>query len=181
MVIWRKIYFLLLCFLIGGIAVAQPPATENASAGLRQMFFSGKASSFGLNVKSSDEIWGVAFEWGVSANGSITLIALKDGTTSLYYSTGGGIIGAGERPDVRLASNKLFKSVVDDRLALHETKTLPLASTGHVIFYALSDDHPLSSGEIDVADIQKPGNTFYAAGNAAQAVISKIRIDSTHK
>jgi len=40
--------------------------------------------------------------------GCYTLVVLADGTTSLYFSSGGGIIGAGERPEVRKASERFL-------------------------------------------------------------------------
>lgn len=64
-------------------------------------------------------------------NGHATFVALTDGTTSMYTSTGGGVIGAGERPEVASATRRLL-GVVDAHLAgvpLEGTDELPPAST----------------------------------------------------
>jgi hypothetical protein len=42
-------------------------------------------------------------DWSMD-NGTATLVAYDDGTTSLYTSTGGGVIGAGSHGEVRDAA-----------------------------------------------------------------------------
>ncbi|QYG91151.1 hypothetical protein HC251_01005 [Iamia sp. SCSIO 61187] len=43
--------------------------------------------------------------------GSVTLIALADGTTSMYSSAGSGVVGAGGRPEVVVATRSLLTVV----------------------------------------------------------------------
>ena len=45
-------------------------------------------------------VWGILMETGYP-EGVATLVALGDGTTSLYFGNGGGVIGAGEHDRVR--------------------------------------------------------------------------------
>src|SRR5688572_20448969 len=40
-------------------------------------------------------VWAVLIDVGLEGGSAYTLMVLGDGTTSLYFSTGGGIIGAG--------------------------------------------------------------------------------------
>ena len=61
-----------------------------------------------------------------SGDGGVSVVALSDGTTSMYTSTGGGIIGAGTHPAVAAATNALLGQLeamlamfpVDDRTDL---------------------------------------------------------------
>jgi hypothetical protein len=51
-------------------------------------------------------VWGVVMDTGYP-NGTATVVALADGTTSLYLSSGGGIIGAGQHASVATATRAL--------------------------------------------------------------------------
>ena len=50
--------------------------------------------------------------------GYATVVALGDNTTSMYTSTGGGIVGAGERPAVAASTQRLL-TVLTRRKRLH--------------------------------------------------------------
>jgi hypothetical protein len=56
-------------------------------------------------------VWGVVMETG-HAEGGATLVVFAEGTTSLYFSNGGGIIGAGEHAIVRTACRHSFTQVM---------------------------------------------------------------------
>ncbi len=90
-----------------------------------------------------------------------TLVALADGTTSMYFSNGGGIIGAGEHPRVAEASQRLLAVAAehlpsfDERAgepplpAIGESSLVAVLETGRASALAPEDDfgegrHPLS-------------------------------------
>ena len=52
-------------------------------------------------------VWGLLMEMGFP-NGTATLFALADGTTSLYYSSGGGVLGGQGHEAVRRANAALL-------------------------------------------------------------------------
>ncbi len=83
--------------------------------------------------------WGVIMETGYDA-GSAMLVALADGTTSLYYSTGGGIIGSGGYSPVAEASKKLVSQADDYVRHYPATTDFPLPEVGQVKFYFMSYD-----------------------------------------
>jgi len=55
-------------------------------------------------------VWGALLESGLS-RGTATLVSLADGTTSLYTSSGFGIIGGGAHPPVAAATRQFLLSV----------------------------------------------------------------------
>ena len=65
----------------------------------------------------------------------VTLVAVADGTTSLYFSNGGGLIGAGAHEPVRMASTAFIDAAQNylSRMVLTETFALPQRK--HVRFY----------------------------------------------
>lgn len=81
-----------------------------------------RARVFGLDPASAGlaptgrhpRVYGAVLETGLD-RGWFTLVALADGTTSLYLSSGGGVIGAGEHERVAAAS-LAFVDVVERHL-----------------------------------------------------------------
>lgn len=69
-----------------------------------------------------------------------TLVAVSDGTTSLYFSSGGGIIGAGDHEPVRLASFTFLATAVQHLPALAPTDDRALPGTGCVRFFVVTKD-----------------------------------------
>src|SRR5260221_3790710 len=76
-----------------------------AYAGLRRLALSLGAESVGRSLPPDAPVVAVLMDSGM-ANAVATLVGVADGTTSLYYSTGGGVIGAGARHDVAAATHR---------------------------------------------------------------------------
>jgi hypothetical protein len=83
--------------------------------------------------------WGVVMDVA-SQDLIVTAIAIGDGTTSVYFSNGGGIIGAGEYKKVAEASESFLSEaqLIGDELEL--ANDFPLPSRGNVRFHLLTDD-----------------------------------------
>jgi hypothetical protein len=110
-----------------------------------------------------------------SEGGSATLVALTDNTTSLYTSTGGGTIGAGEHAMVASATQALLESVERhlDLFVVGDDRAMPPA--GSVRF------HVLGVAEQRTRDV--PEDSFWGRAEhplmpviaATQQVISSMR------
>jgi hypothetical protein len=70
--------------------------------------------------------------------GSATLVALADGTTSLYYSTGGGMLGSGEFSPVAEASKALVAQAEKHLQHASLSDEFPLPEVGQVRFIFLT-------------------------------------------
>lgn len=84
-------------------------------------------------------VWGFLMETGYPG-ATASVVCLRDGTTSLYTSSGFGIIGAGEHEVVRQANARLFDEL-DQRLGdftASEYTTLP--QDGETVLRALTID-----------------------------------------
>jgi hypothetical protein len=84
-------------------------------------------------------LWGVVMDWGV-ANGSATVLALSDGSASIYFSGGGGHIGGGGVPAIRNEAIAAVARGSELRSSMKPATEFPLPGNGEVIFYALTDD-----------------------------------------
>ena len=67
-----------------------------------------------------------------------TLLAVADGTTSLYFSNGGGIIGAGEHPSVAEGSRRWLDAAAEFLPALAPTTDPPPPEVGATQFVAVT-------------------------------------------
>lgn len=84
-------------------------------------------------------VWAAFMDLGVS-DSVASLLASAEGTSSLYFGTGGGIIGAGKHPQVK-AANRRFLVALDAALdALAPMTEAALPETGHIRFAALTYD-----------------------------------------
>jgi len=104
----------------------------------------------------------------------VTLVALSDGTASLYFSNGGGIIGAGPHERPAVAARSLAAFAAHNLGHLVDTVDYPLPEPGHTRFYVLTSDGVLTA---DAPEIELVENRhvlsplFYTA----QELITEIR------
>jgi len=106
----------------------------------------------------------------------VSLVAIIDGTTSLYFGSGGGIIGAGKSEIVRKA-NHLFLEVASqfvNRFA--KAQSYPTPQPDKARFYLLTLDGVRASDEVDESALQERGNALCPLYVAAQNVITQIRV-----
>jgi hypothetical protein len=105
---------------------------------LRNRIISLKPAEIGLNPSSAaPHVWGVLMETGYQV-GYATLVSLADGTTSLYYSTGGGMVGSGEYTLVADASKALVAQAESHLQQVSSTNEFPLPEVGQVRFTILT-------------------------------------------
>lgn len=84
------------------------PGTE-VYQGLRSQALSIPPSSIGLPAEpGSSEVFGVIMDTTYKS-GTATLAVFADGAVSLYFSTGGGIIGEGTHEHVAAAARQLLR------------------------------------------------------------------------
>lgn len=126
-----------------------------------------------LAASNAASIGGALFEIGFP-NGTATVMCLADGTTSLYFSTGGGVIGAGTHAPVRRAAAAFIADAA--RLAANwgAASETSLARQGEVRFYVATASGLRTAGGVEavLAAGGDPLSGLYAAG---QAVITAIR------
>ena len=82
-------------------------------------------------------VWGVLMETGYP-EAVVTLLSLADGTTSLYFSSGGGLIGGGQHPTVAQASQSFVAAAGAYYQKMTLTWSFPLPGVGRVKFYVLT-------------------------------------------
>ena len=147
---------------------------DDAANNLREMIFNLDPSEIGFDKNNfNHSVWGMVMETGFE-NGSFSLVTLADGTTSLYFSTGGGTIGAGEHESVRKAVGNYLSGAQYFYKNASKVEEYPRPFQGEVIFYFFTFEGKFAYS----APEEKLGNEkdelsslFYAA----HEVISAIR------
>jgi hypothetical protein len=123
----------------------------------------------------------VLMDWNMSERNVVTLLAFHDGTTSLYFSNGGGILGAGGHEPVRRAATRFRQHAVAERAHFTPASSFELPEGGGVVLYIVTDTETLSSGPIPASELQKGTHPLTALGASAQAVITAMRQVSSAK
>ena len=166
--------FLSLIFCFSSLVIASNGDKSATSDDLRSMLLNLKPNQIGLNKDNYPyEVFAVAMETGVPT-GSYMLSAIADGSTSLYFSNGGGIIGGGEHEKVREASLYLLSGAEHFKNKTKATSSFPKPNDGEVIFYFITFNGVKSyhANEIDLGGKKDElSGLFYAAHN----VITELR------
>ena len=128
------------------------PDPAGVARQLREAAFSMKPAELGLSPTSAlPNVWAALMETG-HPEAVASLAVFAEGTTSLYFSTGGGIIGSGQHESVRSASRVFIASAESNRNLLAATRVTPLPDTGRVRFYARTFD-ALLTAEADAQEL----------------------------
>lgn len=159
---------------LGFHATQEAQTKESVLDGMRTMALNLTAEELGLTPENHPaEIWGILMETGYE-DGSFTLLVLADGTTSLYFSNGGGIIGAGTHETVQKASSTLLAGANHFRASTKPTSSFPKPSAGMVNFYLIGRGGvtKYSAKEQILGENKDPlSQLFYAS----HSVISELR------
>ncbi len=119
-------------------------------------------------------VWAVLTDIGMGG-AMATIVAFADGTTSLYTSTGGGVIGAGAVPAVRAANQALLRVVESQLEAFPRSATDAPPGDGEVSFVVLTYDGPRRASA-PVKGLFDGPHPLSAAWSAANEVMTQLRL-----
>jgi len=143
-------------------------------SGLRHQALSATRTDFGISPLSPDlPIWGVLMESGYP-EGTATLFALSDGTTSLYLSSGGGIIGGQGHENVRQANTKFIKLANEFYESFKPCSSFPIPEAEQAVFYVLTDSGILTESSLE-EDFGNNRHLLSPLFYAGQEVITQLR------
>ena len=159
----------LLSFFFGSGSEAEPEqdAPRAAFADLRKQALTGSRSAFGVGESASPTApWGVVMETGFS-EGSFTLVALSDGSASIYLSSGGGSVGGGAHESIRTAARAMVDLAAKFQSQAKPTNDFPLPKGGQTIFYLLTDAgvFTASAREEDLGEERHRWSPLFHAGH----------------
>lgn len=141
------------------------PAPEQVYLGLRDQLL-----QFPL-LTPSDAI--AVMDWHVS-KAVATVVAVSDGTVSLYFSSGGGTIGAGGHPGPRAAAGRMLVAARAASNELTAATRMVLPGPGQTALH-LRTAEGLRSAVVSVRDLQIGQTLLAGFFGAGQDVITALR------
>jgi hypothetical protein len=152
---------------------ATPPVAEVFSE-LRSQALRLTADQLGDAVPSEAGILALLMETGYQ-EAVATLVAVADGTTSLYFSNGGGFVGAGTHPTVAEASRSWLEAGRTFLPALSDVTEPPLPGVGLTRLLAVTPDG-LRGAVAPEDDLGGNRHELSPLFHAAHEVITQIRL-----
>ncbi len=120
----------------------------------------------------------VVMELGLQS-GTASVVAIADGTVSMYVSTGGGVIGAGEHAAVRGVAERFRTVAAESRGLLQRTEDFPLPDAGRVRFQVRTRDGDYT-GVAPEAALQTGRHPLAELYRAGQDLMTEIRLSTPH-
>jgi len=141
---------------------------------LRDRLLTSSSKEVGLSGEDAKaKVWGVLMEVAFP-NGVATLVSLRDGTASLYTSTGGGILGG------QSAGNeaKRFVAEAEKHLAnMKPTKSFPYPEAGRMKFYVLTQSGVYTADGAE-PEVTHQGHALFPLFLAGNEVLTALRSKS---
>ena len=164
--------------LIGKLFGGSKPPPDNHYHELRKRALNVTTADLGLDPDPNAPIHAVIMETGYP-DAVATFACLRDGTVSLYLSTGGGVIGGGQHESVRTACFEMLsitnKYAPDFLGACQPVSSFALPGEGEVFFYLVTSDgvHQARCLEKTLVAQRDP---FSALFNNCHAVMGEVRM-----
>jgi hypothetical protein len=152
----------------------EQPAAAEVYTGLRRQVLDLSRDQLGDGTLADAPITALLMETGYP-EAVVTLVGVADGTSSLYFSNGGGVIGAGEHSAVAEATRRWLEAGSEFLSHLSVVTDPPLPDEGLTQFVAVTDEGLRSARALE----EELGNGEHALSPlfyAGHDVITQIRL-----
>ena len=156
---------------------------QNTYEDLKRLAYSVQYQQLHLPDNGDKEVlYGVLMDWDYEGKAIITLVSFKTGDVSLYFSTGSGVIGAGQHPEVQNAS----KAFIDKAKALlpqaTNKDTALTTETGHLKFYLMTNKgrYVVKDKMENVNNFTSPLSPMFEEANKLIAYMRMVEEKSKH-
>lgn len=156
----------------GGAAPDATPPQAEAFTNLRQQALALRAGDLRIPNDTGAPL-AVLMETGYP--GAVaTLVAVADGAVSLYFSNGGGVIGAGEHAPVREAGGGFLQAASGLAAEMTPADEHPVPAEGRVRFYMVMEDG-VRTAEADQDDLGHQRHALSPLFFQGHAVLTAVR------
>lgn len=135
--------------------------------------------TFSLHWQDEDEPYGVLMEFKID-DAIFTLTSFGTGDASLYWSTGGGVIGGIGHDSVRAAAKKFVAESKKYTNQMVKTETFPPPENSNVRFYVLTTKGILTT-EVNEQELGEQKYILSPLFYAGQDVITALRLVTDKK
>lgn len=142
---------------------------------LRNLALTTSSNGLGLHLSSPLEPYTVIMDMDMG-RGTATVMASATGAASLYLSTGGGVIGAGETSPEAAAAAKQFVQLAATYVPqMRKSADQPLPGAGQITFYVVTDSGVFTAGAA-AEELGERKNALSPLFYAGQGVVTQIRL-----
>jgi hypothetical protein len=174
-----KKYWIIMSFLsvvlslLGFNAASAEYKLAESYLGLRKQALELKPSQ--LHVEGKTSVLAVLMDMGLEG-GVVSVVAVADGTASMYISNGGGILGSGEHDSVKTSAHAFISEAGKHLPELKLVTSFPVPNPGNIIFYIVTPDGVYASSQRPGTDIEQSGDGLFKLYVGGQALITQIRL-----
>jgi hypothetical protein len=149
---------------------------QNPFSDMRNMAFSVTSEQLGLNGIGKDEVFGIISEMDMNG-ATATVVTFATGDTSLYLSSGGGFIGAGQHESVQGIVKKYVENGQKYLNKGTRIEKAELPKNGMTNFNFLTDSG-IYSIEKNTSELESGKSEFSNLFRELNEVITQIRLKS---
>jgi len=154
-------------------AAAQSP--REVSSQLRALALNTTPESLRLDpVSFQTQAYGAVVDVSRNDGESMTIVCFAEGSTSVYFSSGGGLVGLGSDPKVRSACRGLLAAVTERLKDAKPEVATELPTAGNVTVHGL-----FASGRRRITDREQSlaigTSPYYETYKHARAVLSAVQ------
>lgn len=152
---------------------SQAKVDENPYHGLRSAALAINSAKLGLTSPSPGTVIAVLMETSFGTD-TTTLFCAADGTASLYFSNGGGIIGSGAHREVAGKAFEFVEAASHFTQHCSATSSFPLPPSDHTQFYLVTSAGVLTAlaPESDLEQSNHPLSPLFHLGHE---VLTELR------
>jgi len=148
---------------------------ENPFEGLRNLAFTATPEQLGLLLPIDKTIvFGIVMDWGMNS-GIATTVSYQTGDASLYFSSGGGVIGGGQHENVNIAARKFVELAQIYLEKTIKTETIVLPKKDEVKFYLLTNNG-IFVGEEQMRNFENKSSEWLDLFEEGNKVITELRL-----
>ena len=150
---------------------------DNPYLGLRQLALDTKPEDIGVTVDNNEQIYAAVVDLPLT-NGITTFVCFFDGTVSLYYQNGGGMLGIGEKyEEVKKAGISFLFSAGQTIQFIKPSQNFNLPTNNIISVYLKAKENTYKA-EINMSNIQSQEKHIQFLNFLIQNVLDKIRKNS---
>jgi hypothetical protein len=143
-------------------------------ADLRNLAFNCTPDKIGVTLDKDDQVYGAIVDMAISDDRIATMVLFIDGSASLYFSNGGGIIGSGQHDSVKKIVGSFLISVNQVLPIMRFTKDFNVKpKNNHHVFY-LFTRVGIYTYDMDINKYKESKETNFLF-SISQMVLTEIR------
>ena len=149
---------------------------QNPYTDMRNMAFSVTSEQLGLSGIDKNDVYGIISEMDIDG-GSVTVVTYVTGDASIYLSSGGGFIGAGQHESVQKVVKKYVKNGQKYLMKATKAEKNDLPKSGMANFNFLTENGVYSISQ-SLSGLESGKSEFSNLFAELNEVITEVRLKS---